>query len=352
MKTGKSLVELATEIQRQAEAKKDFIADTRSLSMGNDGKQIILPNNDGYASAFELTQHAHRQVGERLKIPAGYYDRMLAEAPDLLAHNVNQWFARQPERRMIRTLDSKARAFLSDRYRIMDNDQIAEAVLPILMDNPDLEIISSEITENRMYIKALNHRLEGDVGVGDMVQAGIVISNSEIGAGAFKVEPLLYRLVCTNGMVVNAAARKAYHTGKRAATEEMSYEIYRDETLAADDKAFFLKTQDLVRAAVADAQGFNAIVNQFRESKGNKLNDPVAAVEVVSKRYALREDESNSVLRNLIEGASMSQFGLVNAVTRTAQDVESYDRATDLERLGGTILDLDRSQWKEIQEAA
>lgn len=34
-----------------------------------------------------------------------------------------------------------------------------------------------------------------------------------------------------------------------------------------------------------------------------------------------------------------SQFGLVNAVTRSSQDVEDYNRATELERIGGTILE-------------
>lgn len=31
---------------------------------------------------------------------------------------------------------------------------------------------------------------------GDIVQAGFVVSNSEIGLGALKVEPLVYRLIC------------------------------------------------------------------------------------------------------------------------------------------------------------
>jgi hypothetical protein len=33
-----------------------------------------------------------------------------------------------------------------------------------------------------------------------------------------------------------------------------------------------------------------------------------------------------------------NSFGLINAVTRTAQDMESYNRATELERLGGEML--------------
>ncbi len=37
--------------------------------------------------------------------------------------------------------------------------------------------------------------------------------------------------------------------------------------------------------------------------------------------------------------------------TRTSQDVESYDRASELEQLGGQILELAPSQWRTIAEA-
>jgi hypothetical protein len=40
------------------------------------------------------------------------------------------------------------------------------------------------------------------------------------------------------------------------------------------------------------------------------------------------------------------------AVTRLAQDAENYDRASDLERLGGRIIELPRSEWRQLAEAA
>ena len=58
------------------------------------------------------------------------------------------------------------------------------------------------------------------------------------------------------------------------------------------------------------------------------------------------------MLRYLIEGGDLSQFGLHNAVTRMSQDVEDYDRASDLERVGGKIIELSATEWKTIAEAA
>ena len=38
---------------------------------------------------------------------------------------------------------------------------------------------SCQLTESRMYIKVVNTRLEAEVVPGDIVQSGIIISNSE-----------------------------------------------------------------------------------------------------------------------------------------------------------------------------
>jgi hypothetical protein len=189
MKTGKTLTEMAMELERQSKCKQDIVADTRTIEMTPEGDLAI---QNGSRLEFGITNHAHSQIAARLKIPKTYYDRMQTEAPALLAANVNQWFQTNPERRMVRTLDGNARAFLSDRYRRLDNYELAEAVLPVLAGMGDgLKIVSSEMTGSRMYIKVINQRLELEVEQGDVVQAGICISNSEVGLGSLKVEPLI-----------------------------------------------------------------------------------------------------------------------------------------------------------------
>jgi hypothetical protein len=110
---------------------------------------------------------------------------MKADAPALLADNVNHWFQETPERRMIRTLDGQARAFLSDRYHRIDNERIADAVLPVLVaDCGHGAVVSCCITDSKLYLQALFPRLEGEVKTGDPVQGGVIISNGEIGNGA------------------------------------------------------------------------------------------------------------------------------------------------------------------------
>lgn len=188
MKSGISLVEMAQEIQRQNDLKADYMLDTRSLRLEPFGGGLYLnaydQSGDYAVEPLEVNAIAHRQIGTHLKIPAAYYDKMLEEYPELLAQNVNAWFQREPAVRMVRTIDGTARAFLSNRYRRIDNLDIAGIVLPVLQEMEGMHFESCQLTDSRMYIKVVNTRLEAEVVPGDIVQSGIIISNSEVGLGS------------------------------------------------------------------------------------------------------------------------------------------------------------------------
>ena len=71
-------------------------------------------------------------------------------------------------------------------------------------------------------------------------------------------------------------------------------------------------------------------------------------VELTSKNYGFNQTEQESILDYLIRGGDMSLYGLSNAVTRMSQDVDSYDRATELESIGWDIATMEPTKWKEI----
>ena len=356
MKTGRTLLELAQELTRQREAKKDYLVDTRNLILDatEDGGHILTMENPAkhVSTILGLNDIAHRQIGSTLNIPAKYYDKMRRENPELLAQNVNSWFAHDPQTRMVRTLDGTARAFLSDRYRRIDNFEIAETVLPIIGEIKDARIESCEVTDERMYIKVVNPRLQTEVTPGDIVQSGILITNSEVGMGSMAVQPLVYRLVCTNGMVVNDAATRRYHIGRGNQAGE-DYSLYSSATLAADDKALMMKVQDTVKAAV-DQVRFEKVVKMMREAKEAKITAPdiPQMVELAATDYGISKSETSGVLDHLIRDGEFSLYGLANAVTRAAQDVESYDRSTAMESIGYNILGMSRAQWNRLNAAS
>lgn len=344
------MTELATEIERQNAAKRDFIADTAALQMSDDLKMEFITQGASLPSMrMPIQEHAHRQIASRANIPAAYYDRMRKEAPGLLADNVNYWFTNKPEKRMVRTLDGRVRAVLSDRYRPLDNYDLAQAVLPQIAEL-DCEVHSCQITEQHMYLKVLNRRLTQEVKRGDVVQAGLVISNSEIGSGSLRVEPLVFRLICLNGAIASTAMRR-FHVGRRNAAEDGAVEYYLDDTRRADDRAFFLKVRDTVAAAMT-AEGFGAIVNRMQAATERAItDDPVKVVERAATRWQLNNEEQGGVLRHLISGGDLSAYGLLNAITRHSQEVAEYERATELERTGGEILEMPQTEWQKLNAA-
>src|SRR5215471_12006778 len=281
MKIGKSLPELAAIIKRNDEERKDFIVPTGKLRYLPDEAtgRVAFSAKDpqsGRSRDYEATPNRYclRQIAERSGIPGKYVDRMMGNHGKLLGDNINYWWKHEPEKRMLRTLhnpsDHVARAFLSSVYRPLENADLAAIVLPKLAQL-DCQVLSCEITETRLYIQAATARVEAKA-VGDIVQAGIVISNSEVGAGALALDPLLYYLRCLNGLVMPKVMRR-YHIGRRSDPMfelDEAAEYYSDRTKELDDRAFWSKVKDVVDG-LFDKDRFTAMVDAFEGTAQQKI---------------------------------------------------------------------------------
>jgi len=365
MKSGKTLIELATEIQRRSNHKSDLIVGTQNLRFditGSSGGVALIAGGD---REFDVNSIAHSQIGQHLEIPTKYYDKMLQNAPQLLATNVNEWFNKYPVPRMVRTLDGTARAFLSDKFSPdMENEDLAEAVLPVLLDM-DLAIMSCEVTDRRLYIKAVDKKVErelaktgarfGDGGhtIVRVNSPAITISNSEVGMGALSIQGGVYDQFCSNLASFGERSMRRAHVGqKQTIAEGDLYAMLSDKSKRLNNAALWSTVRDVVRA-VFDRAKFDSLCDKIEGSHADKIEgDVVKVVELSTRKLGLLEAEGKSVLKHLIEGSDLSRFGLYNAITRMSQDVESYDRATELERIGGQVIELPKAEWKVLAEAA
>jgi hypothetical protein len=334
---------------------------TTAAAVSNEDKEPYLTVGRGATERnFGINSVGHQQIATHTGIPAAYYKKMVEEAPDLLATNVNRWFAKYPANRMVRTLDNHVRAFLSDSYRPLENADLAEAVLPVLFDLK-LEVMSCEVTETRLYLKCVDERIKQDVPSGrkmgdgshcffDTVSPAIIISNSEVGLGSLSVESGVFTKVCTNLMAISGAGMKKRHLGARTSLGdgEAIRHLLTDETKRATDRAVWMQVRDVVKGAFEEAR-FEAHCNKLKGLAEQKIEgDPVKVVELSSKKLGIQDGEQKSVLRHLIEGSDLSRYGLLQAVTRTAADIESYDRASDFERMGGALIDLSANDWQAL----
>ena len=373
MYQGQTLQALATEISRQKETRKDFLAPASKLRFAqeqfteadsngefNRRNRIVLAiaGKDG-VSTYQPNENFNSQLAEYLRIPMEYYRRMESEVPDLLVASANAWLDNKAkianqtapgagqrledkdERRLVRTLDGKARAFLSPRYQPLDNDRLVEAILPVLLRENKFELASCNVTDQRLDLKVHLPRIQGQITVGDTVNFGLAIRNSEVGNGSLAVELMAYRLSCSNGLITEKAVRK-YHVGRQQNSLEGSWEVFSDATRQLTDKTFWNQLQDTMRATVAKAEeNFDGLLNKLRKTTQIALPKPVEAVEVIQERFGLNDEEGSGILEQLIKGGDISLWGLTNAVTAYAQDNKlTYGRATELEAIGGKVIEL------------
>ena len=358
MKKGLTLSELELALAQQEEAKQDYLVDSSHLQMESGGFPPVLrvldEAGEDCVEPLALNATAHRQLGAYLRIPANYYPRMLKEDPDLLASNVNRCLHDVQEPKLLRTMDGTVRALLSNRYWCVDHLELLQAMEPVFDQIEGLAVRSCGLTEARMYVEVINQRLQQDVVPGDTVQYGIIITNSEVGMGAITIKPLIYRLVCTNGMVVSKQLGGGAHRIHKGSALPLSGTMrsYEAPGLSGRQQMVTSIRQSLTEA-IRGAK-FEIVLEQMRRATKAAIEaeDLTAFMKEVGPAVGLREAEQSPVLQHLLAERDMTQYGLANAVTRYAQDVDSYDRATELETLGYDLMTMPQRQWTHFNEMA
>lgn len=371
MKSGSSIIDLATRLADIQKNSHDYVVPASKLEVSVEdvvnatqelvSQRVVVNVRNGQNHAFVPTSWAHSQLAEYADIPKAYYDRVNNQNPDLLAQSLRHGFAvaaaeaagkRGGSGRILRAHGNNLRAVVSSRYRRLDNADLFEAVAPSLIEL-GFEPESVELTDKRLYLKVVSPKVEGEILPGDVVQYGLVVSGSDVGAGSVRVEPLIYRLVCKNGLITQAAIRQA-HLGKNQAADNIEH-LLSDETKDLSDRAFWNQIRDVVRN-FAKPEFFQAELERLREAAGQKLTtyDFPEIVERTQKAIGANFSEGTKTsiieyLANGADGAGLNKWGLANAVTFAAQAKDlDYDSATDLERAGNKVIELSRKSWEVL----
>ena len=352
MNQGISLSELAARIEQAAETQQDLLSPAKQLEVIVAGDQVGV-DIKGHA-IVEPTDVAHQQLAAHLSIPKIYWDRLREKDPELLATNANRWLRESPETRLLRLQDGHLRAYVSDSYKRLDHPiALRETLEAVSAADTKVQCLSSNLTGfgERLDLKLLFPEVHGEVKEGDVLRAGIAISNSETGGGSFAVQPFLYRDFCTNGMVFGrtniAEAVRRRHAGAR-----LTEVNWQNDTLEVEAELLGKQTRDLV-ATVASQEALDKLLEPCRRAAETApVEDPEAAIKVLAKEYRLSDSERSKALINLIEDRDLSLWGVTNAVTKLANDSESYARSTELESLGSQLLTMQLRDWDRVRLAA
>lgn len=372
-----SIEDLVRLMQTQHTRRLDVVAGSGAIRV-KDGKLIVKGvepelTSDGVNmvdGTYLPTAVFDEGVANRLDIPVGYLKRLRQTRTDIYDATVNAFLHGKTVRRasgdtdvihepdarnfLIRayrgddTGEGVARALLSDKYGALDNLDITMATLAGLEAagiDPQSLNLSGDITERRMYlrisaphIQALAPQLlsgyrspyTGQTGdENPTVFAGIVVSNSEVGNGAFTVTPRLTVEVCTNGMTISKDVQRAVHLGSRM--EEGLIEWSAD-TQRKQLELVTAKARDAVTTFMSPGYVERAI--KALEAEAGVAVDPIKATDTIAyvgKKLGWTQTEQDGILGRFIQGQQLTSGGILQAATAYAQDIEDADASAELE---------------------
>ena len=345
MKKGHDVKEMLNSINEDTKNKRDYLVDMKSIKVetntmnGDAVSPFVYPSisvDHLTTGSYVLTDHSLNQLCGKLEIGTQYLRKCLPVSQELVAHNLNFWINNSKKKElMLRTYDTapinEARAICSNRYKRIDNDVVANHSLNKLMDL-GLDIKYSHYDRDTLNITAVNQKLEGEVYKGDVVQSGITITNSEIGSGSLIIQPFIYRLVCTNGMVAPRYLNRFYsrHVGKIVIDASND-----DQYITIIDK--MQKQIDLVNSEDVWRESFQGLLN----SRKQKINSH--QIVQLAKRHGVTESERADIFARLNKYVgdtfTTSKYELANAVTNMGNDEHRSDsRARFFQELGGLIV--------------
>ena len=386
------LDDLVNELKRQASARFDFCVDARAIRVakspvyqsffGDHTPYILLPIDssasdympmDGYPlkkeALFQLARSANPSI------PTKFIEGLTTEYPSIAIDLMNDLLHANANRHFIRILDNEVRAFLSDKYRVIDHFGIAMACLSAAQ-NSGGDIVECTLTDRKMRIKftsrkiydALNLKRTGDKGswyagglgnqewlskvaaksTGELpggpgtVHPLITVSNSETGFGGFNVRFGILMAICYNLATVEQVAQNI-HLGAR-----IELGVYSPETVSAESKAILLKAGDAVKAAFNEVT-FRRICNKLKDAQEREIEEPTDAVENIVNICKLSDEDEKKILEYFLRDYDQTHFGLGQAVARRAQDIENADKASQFEQIAGNIM-TGMNYQKQLQE--
>jgi len=324
------LQSLIEELEKQYVLKWDQKVKASDVRMFlNENEPKLTLNN---SRLFSITEPCHVQIAEKLEIPIKYYHKMASEAPELLVENVNTWLEKEWKNFFIRGMGECVRAFLSDRYRVIDHLDVLYCSLNELQAH-EAEIEDCYLSETEMNLKVKSQKLRDFVRhKNDLIIGGLFLTNSETGHKALRVEPRLFRVLCSNGMIIEELITRQVHLGN---SDDLS------------DEMIYLSLRRSIRELFAR---FGEIIQILRDSTEIKVKNPQKVINNLVSHYRLSEAQKENILIAFGAEPEYDKYGIANAISRAAQKEETWEASVELERIGGNLITLPYEEFKSFDD--
>ena len=269
-----------------------------------------------------LRQNAFSNLMSRIGVPAEFVRRL--PAPLQLA-NINYMLSEHDDRSAatLRLRGEEVAAIVSGRYAPLDPEELVTTIRTALvrhgmLDEVRVKGVASGLVDNmRLVLPAEQVAIK----VGDVSALGIDITTSSFGKSAIHVAPVIWRLVCSNGM-------RSPERGNG-----MSFRHVGDAQRLRDGIA------ESIPSAIVRAKG---VMKQWALAVDFMVNDVAAQIEsmrmlTIPERSALEKQVMvEDHVAALPERTSV--YSLVNAITASAKAAVPA-RRLEIEAMAGEVLE-------------
>lgn len=252
---------------------------------------------------------------------------------DLVADQLNHFLKNDNRMMKMRTIEGdRIKGFVNTNYRKFDDYDLFHLINDYLVDNEldyNLHILeqNDEHTRIRVTINDIHDSMgaahEGGVNR-DIVQGGIEVTNSEIGSTGIGLNSLVYRQVCSNGMLGFIGDEE---------NKEIFYKRGRDFNP-------FARRSRL-------NNGINNALNQssnsiklFEKTKHIEIKDPKKEFHKLASRYKLGKSQIDHLLDMYTHEPQGNYFGIINAISRHADRnfKNDYNNRAKFETMANELL--------------
>jgi hypothetical protein len=311
---------LALELDKAVESHSDRVVPRSDFLLApTNGSGLIRIRRD--KEPLFLTDHALGQLLTGMAIPAEFFKQLSRDTQlRVLKECLPKWrFGRPMLVREFTNTRRMTRAILSNRYSIIDNKPVYEELKDVLRER-SYHLTSHHVDYEGMHLRFLNqeriYRLK-HLDLNEEIMGGFHVRNNEVGFGTLRLDAIIYRLVCKNGMVVphQSSMMRKRHVGGMDYTN--------------------------LGAALRQAEdGMSESVEAFMNTALIQMNLQQRDWLHLQRVYGIPDKEARPIQRlyEEDEATTGTLFGLVNAITLFAQST-GVERRFQLEIIAGKVAD-------------
>ncbi len=256
-------------------------------------------------------------------IPSAYFRHVDA---DIFEHALNRHIEQSKKQQfMLRCSNDRVRAVVSDRYPafgsdgMFENRLMLETLHRIVHAHGPHTLVRPTITRDNLTCKVVWKDLNTPDGV---YGVGCLITNSEVGDGAFGVSALIQRHSCTNSIVFDVGQ---FEEGRK-----------RIPHIGGTAK-FIVAMQELDKARGAATMEAMHWLQRLLDARSVVIRDIHSEIEKLAKQY--KWDEATTIQVGIGTEGQPTVAGLVNGITWAAhQASQDADGMLEMERLGAYVL--------------